>query len=220
MNITAVDLLGLGFNFGRSRGRLSFTIERVENVRPEVVTSPIRKDEGRSRDLGLGHPGKQFAPSCIFIQVEYLVMRLYEGGVRVEKRVRQVKQCRGHLSISIEKNGRRSLLVARLQPAVGQSAIPPLFEAALLGTSSECWVLSGHERVEAGPLRKECLLGQTWLVEPAYGDDLIRAEQNWTLALLEAGKLREQLSQVQIAGTAAVHAPESFSTISTSNATN
>lgn len=126
-------------------------------------------------------------------------MRLYEGGVRVEKRVRQVKQCRGHLSISIEKSGRRPLLVARLQPAFGQSAIPPLFEAALLGTSADCWVLSGHERVEAGPLRKECLLGQTWLVEPAYGDDLVRSEQNWTNAVREANELREQLSQAQVA---------------------
>lgn len=124
-------------------------------------------------------------------------MRLYEGGVRLEKRVRQVKQCRGHLSISVEKSGRRALLVARLQPAAGQSAIPPLFEAALLGTSADCWVLSGHERVEAGPLRKECLLGQTWLVEPAYGDDLVRAEQNWTSAVREANELREQLSRAQ-----------------------
>ena len=125
-------------------------------------------------------------------------MRLYQGGVRVEKRVRQVKQCRGHLSISLEKNGRRALLVARLQPAFGQLAIPPLFEVALLGTSADCWVLSGHERVEAGPLRKECLLGQTWLVEPAYGNDLLRAEQNWTDAVREANDLREQLSQAQV----------------------
>lgn len=147
-------------------------------------------------------------------------MRLYEGGVRVEKRVRQVRQCRGNLSIALEQNGRRALLVARLQPVFGQSAIPPLFEVALLGTSSACWVLSGHERVEAGPLRKECLLGQTWLVEPAYGDDLIRAEQNCTLALLETSKLREQLSEAQTAHSVAAHAPESLSAIANSNATN
>jgi hypothetical protein len=149
--------------------------------------------------------------------MEYLVMRLYDAGVRVEKRVRLVRQCRGHLAIGLEKNGRRALLVARLQPAPGQPAIPPLYEVALLGTSANCWVLSGHERVEAGPLRKECLLGQVWLVEPACSDDLIRAEQKWTLAVRESHDLREQLDKALASGSMRPSGPGSGTAASSSN---
>lgn len=121
-------------------------------------------------------------------------MRLYDGGFRVEKRVRQVQRTRGHFTIEIEKIGRRLLLVAQLQPASGYGRIPHLHGVELIGTSSSCWVLDGHERLEAGPMRKECLIGQTWLVEPAYEDDLISVENRLLDAVREANALRAQLT--------------------------
>lgn len=121
-------------------------------------------------------------------------MRLYDAGVRVQKHVRQVGQTRGTLWMAMETVGRRTMLVARLQEAPGQRAIPPLYDAALAGLASSSWVVTGHERVEAGPTRAQCLVGQTWLVEPAASSDVIAIEQKWLAAVREANALREELA--------------------------
>ena len=130
-------------------------------------------------------------------------MRLYDAGCRVEKRVRQVQRTRGHFAVVMEHVGRRNVLVAQLQPATGFNRIPHLYDAALIGTSGSSWVLNGHERIEAGPMRKECLVGQTWLVEPAYESDLIAVETRWTQSVRDCNALREQLAALAVAASAA-----------------
>ena len=89
-------------------------------------------------------------------------MRLYDAGCRVEKHVRQVQRTRGHF-MGLTEPFRRQVLVAQVQPATGYRRIPQLCDAALIG--------------------KECLVGQTWIVEPAYEDDLTASENRWTQAV-------------------------------------
>ena len=71
--------------------------------------------------------------------------------------------------------------------------IPPLYNVTLAGTSSEAWVLRGFERIESGPMRRPCLLGQTWVVEPAAVQELIDAETKWGNEVRLANELREQV---------------------------
>jgi len=127
--------------------------------------------------------------------MDYDVMRVCDGGRIVEKHVRQAGRTRGSLTIRQEADSvrHRAIIVARLAPAAGRRAIPPLFDATLVGTSGDCWMLRGYERIEAGPLAREVSVGQTWIVEPAAIQDLIDIETKWRSALLEASELREQL---------------------------
>jgi hypothetical protein len=66
-----------------------------------------------------------------------------------------------------------------------------------VGTSSDCWVFTGHERIEAGPMREECLVGQPWLVEPAAIQDLIDVSNKWNRAAGEAHELREEIKRLR-----------------------
>lgn len=128
--------------------------------------------------------------------MEFRVLRLYDGGVRVEKHVREAGQTCGALGIKTENIGasKRPILVARLTVRFGQRSIPALYEVQCIGTSGESIALSGHERIEAGPMRKECLVGQTWLLEPAPVQDLMDAEAKWLRAVREANELRERVA--------------------------
>lgn len=53
-------------------------------------------------------------------------------------------------------------------------------------------------------MRKECLVGQTWIVEPAYEDDLIASENRWTQAVRECNELREQMPAFGVASAVPV----------------
>lgn len=122
-------------------------------------------------------------------------MRACDGGRRVEKHVRIASRTRGSISIRQEADStrRRAILVARVLPTAGGRSIPALYDVVLIGTSGEAWLLSGYERIEAGPLSREHALGQTWIIEPAAVQDLIDADAKWTAAAREANELREQL---------------------------
>jgi hypothetical protein len=128
--------------------------------------------------------------------MEFEIMRVCDGGRRVEKHVRLAGRTRGSLSIvqEADQTRRRAVLVARLAPAGGQRAVPPLYDVVLVGTSGDRWILSGFERIEAGPLRLEHALGQTWVVEPVAVQDLIEAERRWIDAVRDANELRERLT--------------------------
>lgn len=123
-------------------------------------------------------------------------MRLYADGCRLVKAMRVAGARRGLLSITQEQleGHPGSLLVARLNNAGGVRGIPPLYNVTLAGISSQAWLLRGFERLESGPMRRACLLGQFWLAEPAVVQDLIDVETKWTNAVREANELRERLA--------------------------
>ena len=131
-------------------------------------------------------------------------MRVCDGGRRVEKHVRIASRTRGSLTVRQEADGlrRRAVLVARLAPAIGHRAVPPLCDVALIGTAGDRWILSGFERIEAGPLAREYAVGQTWVVEPVIVQDLIDAETRWSHAVREVQALREQLQALSVGGAA------------------
>jgi hypothetical protein len=127
--------------------------------------------------------------------MQYLVMRVFDGGRRLEKHARLAGRTRGSLAIHQEtdNNRRRAILVARLAVDAGQRPAPPLHDVTLIGTSGEAFVLTGIERIEAGPLAREYAVGQTWIVEPVQVQDLLDAEQKWRDSAREVELLREQL---------------------------
>ena len=104
----------------------------------------------------------------------------------------------GRLSIAQEvvEGQQSSVLVARLQGADATRGIPPLYGVTLAGLSSARWVLHGFEQLEAGPMRKPCRVGQTWLAEPVAVQDLIDVETKWSNAVREAKELREQVRRL------------------------
>ena len=127
--------------------------------------------------------------------MDYYVMRVCDGGRRVEKHVRLAGRTRGVLSIRQETDPKRhrATLVARLACANSVRSIPPLYDVALIGTSGDSLMLIGVERISAGPLQREYAVGQTWIVEPAIVQDTIDAETKWQAAAREAAELRERL---------------------------
>jgi hypothetical protein len=129
--------------------------------------------------------------------MEYFVLRLYCDGCRIQKVALHANRVRGSLSIKSESTGRRESLVARINPLAGSRPIPPLFDASLAGMSGESWVLTGFEKIEAGPLRRECLVGQVWLAEPAAMQDLIDVEAKWATALTELERFRQATKTAQ-----------------------
>ena len=109
--------------------------------------------------------------------VDYIVARVFDAGRVMPLFVRHASETRGRIDVRQElDNGRsRHVLVARLAPVKGHRAIPPLYDAVLVG-AGEVWVLSGVERVVGGPLGHEHWLAQSWLIRPGPIDDLIKAE--------------------------------------------
>jgi hypothetical protein len=130
--------------------------------------------------------------------MEWLVTRIYDGGRRMPSHVRVAGTVRGVLTIKQEDDSQRGrmLLVARVhQPGAiaGFRQVPPLYDVALVASTGDAWTLTGHERINAGPLQQETLLGQSWLVAPASLEDLRRAENEWQrlaqlLHQLQSGK--------------------------------
>ena len=96
-------------------------------------------------------------------------MRVCDGGRRQEKHVRIAGRTRGRLSVGQEADAvrHRSLLVARVHPAAGFRAIPALYDVVLIASTGERWILTGHERIQSGPLAHEYAVAQTWILEPA-----------------------------------------------------
>lgn len=97
---------------------------------------------------------------------------------------------RGLLSIRQETDQarRRVTLVARVQPREGEGP-PPLYDVTLIACTGEIWTLAGYEWTEAGALQHEHCYGQSWLVEPAQTDDVIRAEREWAKAAARVAEL-------------------------------
>ena len=127
--------------------------------------------------------------------MDYEVMRTCDGGRVVKQHVRIAGRTRGSITVRQETDNirHRTILVARLVPASGHRPITPLYDAVLIGTSGERWMLAGSERIITGPLGREVSVGQSWIIEPVVVQDLIDVEVKWTNALREANSLREQL---------------------------
>jgi hypothetical protein len=138
---------------------------------------------------------RQERACCINIQVEYQVLRACDAGHIVEQHVRMASSTRGRIQVRQETDAmrKRTVLVARLVATTGYQAIPALFDVTLVGTSGELWVLSGFERIQAGPLAREHAVGQSWLIEPAPVEDLIKAETQVNKLSGEAHELKQQL---------------------------
>jgi hypothetical protein len=133
--------------------------------------------------------------------LEYEVMRVCDAGRKVEKHLRIAGRTRGTISVKQENDPvrNRAILVARLSPARDHRPIPPLYDVTLVSATSETLTLAGYERVEVGPLRFECAVGQSWLLELAVVQDLIDMGNRWNAASGEAHDLREQLARLQSA---------------------
>ncbi len=136
-------------------------------------------------------------------------MRTCDGGRVVEQHVRIAGRTRGNITVRQETDNirHRAILVARLVPASGHRSIAPLYDAVLIGTSGERWMLTGSERIIAGPLAREVSVGQSWIIEPVVVQDLIDVEVKWTNALREANVLRDQLRELTANGARPEAAP-------------
>ena len=130
--------------------------------------------------------------------MEYEVQRVCDAGRRVEPQLRVAGRTRGAVRIQQEHDGvrHRAVLVARLQPAPGHRAIPPLFDVTLIGSAGARWTITGVERIDAGPLAREHSVGQTWLLEPAVVQDLIDIETKWSQACRRVHELEQQLARL------------------------
>jgi hypothetical protein len=116
--------------------------------------------------------------------VEWLVTRIYDGGRKLPSHVRGAGTVRGVLTIRQENDPARGrmVLVARVQQAGalgGFRQVPPLYDVAIVASTGEAFTLTGHERINAGPLQQETLMGQSWLIEPGPMEDLRKAENEW-----------------------------------------
>jgi len=131
--------------------------------------------------------------------MDFEVRRVCEAGRVVQPHLRDAGRTRGTVSIKQEQDRqrRRSVLVAHLLPKQGFRAIPALHDVQLISSNGETWVLAGVERIETGPMREECSVGQTWLLTLAVVDDLLIAETRWGLASAEAAELRCQLDALR-----------------------
>ena len=111
--------------------------------------------------------------------MDYLVMRVCDGGKPLTRHMRIATEARGSLRIAQERAGRskRVVLVARLVPMGAHRPIPALFDVSLVKMEGEYWTLSGYELVTAGVVRHDVAVGQAWIVRPAQVDDLIVAER-------------------------------------------
>ena len=125
-------------------------------------------------------------------------MRVCDGGRRLEKHVRVATRTKGNLSIRQENDGirHRTILVARLHPGSGQREIPALFDVTLLASTGERWILTGHERIQSGPLAHEYAVVQTWVIEPAAVQDLIDVELKWSRACGRVHELERELQRL------------------------
>jgi hypothetical protein len=113
--------------------------------------------------------------------VEYLLMRLYEGGRPRPKHLTVQRGVRGHLVVREEHDAdrQRMVRVARLEVAAAfkTQAPPPLYDVMLLGCTSEWISLTGFERVIAGSLSDVTSFAQSWWLTPAPLEDLLAAER-------------------------------------------
>jgi hypothetical protein len=116
--------------------------------------------------------------------MEWLVTRVYDSGRKMQLQARNAGTVRGRLTVRQESDPTRGrmILVARVHHAgafAGFRQVPPLYDVALVASTGEALTLTGHERISAGPLQEETLLGQSWIVAPAPLEDLRRAENEW-----------------------------------------
>lgn len=135
------------------------------------------------------------APSCINLRVEYEVQRLLDSGKVTPKHLRATNTVRGLLTIAQEPDTvrHRAVLVARLVPSSTFPAIPPLFDVSVVTLSGSLWTLAGYERIETGALNQPQLVGQAWIVEPVFVQDLIDVEHKWAAASGRIHLLEQQL---------------------------
>jgi hypothetical protein len=119
--------------------------------------------------------------------MEYMVTRVCDAGRKLPQRMRQNGGVRGTVRIQQEQDPvrHRWTLVARLFMRT-QRTIPALYDATLVTMNGAQWVTTGHERIEAGPLRQEHRVMQTWILEKASVQDDIDLEARWAAAALEA----------------------------------
>ncbi len=126
-----------------------------------------------------------------------MVTRVCDAGRKLPQRLRQNGGVRGTMRIQQEQGPvrHRWTLVARLSMDIERS-IPALYDATLVTMNGAQWVITGHGRIEAGPLRQEHRVMQTWILEPASVQDVIDLEARWAAAAaLEAHELRALLTK-------------------------
>lgn len=131
--------------------------------------------------------------------MDYEVMRVCAHGRQLEVHIRNAGRVRGTVTVKQEQDGvrHRTRLVARLAPLGGFVTIPPLYDAVLLQTRGEHWVLTGLELIASQPLGHEVSVAQTWIIEPVVVQDLIDIEIKWTNAVRDANALREELAALK-----------------------
>jgi hypothetical protein len=66
----------------------------------------------------------------------------------------------------------------------------------LIASTGERWILTGHERIQSGPLGHEYAVAQTWILEPAAVQDLIDVEFKWSQAVGKVSELETQLEHL------------------------
>ncbi len=121
--------------------------------------------------------------------------------------IRNATTVRGRLSVAQEEDAlrRRTVLVARFTPAKGNGTLmqrlPPLYDVQLISLNGEVMTLAGYERVVAGVLQQDYVLGQSWIVTPGPIEDLMHAEAQWRDAAEKIVELQAQLQTGEAART-------------------
>lgn len=134
--------------------------------------------------------------------MEWLVRRMFLSGRAQTVAMRNAKEVRGRLSVGQEDDKARGryILVARLAVGSEFDRLPPLHDVTLVSANGSQMVLTGHERIEAGPMHEEHYLVQTWVACPATDEDLRKATQEWQ-------RMAETIELLRAAGVAIPHVP-------------
>jgi hypothetical protein len=127
--------------------------------------------------------------------VEYEVQRLLEVGKVSPRHVRSATTVRGLLAIAQEEDPvrHRAVLVARLTTQPPAVPIPPLYDVTIVSLSGTIWTLAGYERIESGSVLQPQIVGQAWIVEPVFIQDLIDVEHKWAAAHARVHQLEQHM---------------------------
>lgn len=119
--------------------------------------------------------------------------RLFAGGREVPHHIRWASKACGVLTIS-EENDRTRHRIVPVARLTGGDKVPPLYDARVVCIEGRI-VITGLERVAAGPLQDEHQLGQTWWCEPVQTAELRQAELRINALAREVEELRRRLGE-------------------------
>lgn len=129
--------------------------------------------------------------------MEYLITRVYRDGRPLPPHLRHATTVRGALTVRQEHDPvrHRYTLIARVVSVREGQAPAPLYDAALVASTGGVLALTGIERVADGSLAVERCYAQSWLIEPAALEDLIRAEREWSKASARVAELEAMIKR-------------------------